>query len=477
MRHGAEAITEEQFPRTLKLGDFEVPVSYRFEPGHVMDGVTAKLPLALLNAVEDRYASWLIPGLFREKIAAYFKALPKAERGRVQPVPDSVTHFLELATPREKPLADAMLDFLRDYLNLRLPASVWDRIDLPLHLRLNFRVMDGEGNELSMGRDLAKLQEELGQIARMAFQDGAGAGKGLGAESDIEKTGLTTWTIGTLPEGIPVKRAGRSVTAYPACVDEGASVAVRLFETAREAEIAHRRGVVRLMSLELKQQLRIWERGPSNFHQSALQLKTAMATDKLLADFLVTMADRAFIGDDALPRDERAFREQIARAKQRIPVVADALGKTIAQVAEAYAALQINLHGAGGRANAVVPTLSQWRDRLVHVGFLNETPWAQLHHLPRYLRALGKRLEKYLTMPEREPRNGPVLASYWLRYEAEVLRCGPSVSVAVLQFRWLIEELQVSLFAQELKTPFPVSAKRLDKAWAETVASAPRRQD
>ena len=477
MRHGAEAITEEQFPRTLKLGDFEVPVSYRFEPGHVMDGVTAKLPLALLNAVEDRYASWLIPGLFREKIAAYFKALPKAERGRVQPVPDSVTHFLELATPREKPLADAMLDFLRDYLNLRLPASVWDRIDLPLHLRLNFRVMDGEGNELSMGRDLAKLQEELGQIARMAFQDGAGAGKGLGAESDIEKTGLTTWTIGTLPEGIPVKRAGRSVTAYPACVDEGASVAVRLFETAREAEIAHRRGVVRLMSLELKQQLRNWERGPSNFHQSALQLKTAMATDKLLADFLVTMADRAFIGDDALPRDERAFREQIARAKQRIPVVADALGKTIAQVAEAYAALQINLHGAGGRANAVVPTLSQWRDRLVHVGFLNETPWAQLHHLPRYLRALGKRLEKYLTMPEREPRNGPVLASYWLRYEAEVLRCGPSVSVAVLQFRWLIEELQVSLFAQELKTPFPVSAKRLDKAWAETVASAPRRQD
>ncbi|MBC7710836.1 MAG: ATP-dependent RNA helicase HrpA, partial [Rhizobacter sp.] len=229
MRHGAEAITEEQFPKTLKLGDFEVPVSYRFEPGHVMDGVTAKLPLALLNAVEDRYASWLIPGLFREKISAYFKALPKAERGRVQPVPDSVTHFLELATPREKPLADAMLDFLRDYLNLRLPASVWDRIDLPLHLRLNFRVMDGEGNELSMGRDLAKLQEELGQIARMAFQDGAAS---RGAESDIEKTGLTTWSIGTLPEGIPVKRAGRAVTAYPACVDEGASVAVRLFETA-----------------------------------------------------------------------------------------------------------------------------------------------------------------------------------------------------------------------------------------------------
>ena len=481
MRHGAEAITEEQFPKTLRLGDFEVPVTYRFEPGHVMDGVTAKLPLALLNAVEDRYASWLIPGLFREKIAAYFKALPKAERGRVQPVPDSVTHFLERATPREQPLADAMLDFLRDHLNLRLPASVWDRIDLPPHLRLNFRVMDGEGNELSMGRDLAKLQEELGQIARMAFQDGAASGRGAGAAADIEKTGLTAWSIGTLPEGIPVKRAGRAVTAYPACVDEGTSVAVRLFETARQAELAHRHGVVRLIALELKQQLRNFEKGPSGFNLSALLLKTVIPTDKLLADFLATLADRAFIGDDPLPRDERAFRDQIARAKQRIPVVAEALGRTITQVAEAYAALQTSLYAAGPRAKAVVPVLAQWRDRLVHPGFLAATPWAQLPQVPRYLRALGKRLEKYLTQPDREPRHGPVLAAHWARWLAEMERMGAEPSEALLRFRWLIEELQVSLFAQELKTPFPVSTKRLDKAWSDlhsqSVASTPRRQD
>jgi ATP-dependent helicase HrpA len=470
MRHGADAITEEQFPKTLKLGDFEVPVSYRFEPGHPMDGVTARLPLALLNAVEDRFASWLIPGLWREKIAAYFKALPKAERGRVQPIPDSVTAFLELATPREKPLVDAMLDFLRDYLSLRLPASVWDRVDLPAHLQLNFRVMDGEGNELAMGRDLAKLQEDLGQVARMAFQEGAAAS----GAADIEKTDITSWSIGTLPEGIPVKRAGRTVTAYPACVDEGASVAVRLFETAREAELAHRHGVVRLVSLELKQQLRNWEKGPVGFTQSALLLKTAVPTDKLLADFAGTLADRAFIGEDPLPRDEKAFREQIARAKQRIPVVAEALGKTLAQVAEAYAALQTSLHANGPRARAIIPTLSQWRDRLVHPGFLGATPWGQLPHLPRYLRALGKRLEKYLSMPEREPRHGPVLAAYWARWDAEMARSGPGASDGLQQFRWLIEELQVSLFAQELKTPFPVSIKRLDKTWTDNVASAPR---
>lgn len=473
MRHGAEAITEEQFPKTLKLGDFEVPVSYRFEPGHMMDGVTVRLPLPLLNAVEDRFASWLIPGLWREKIAAYLKALPKAERGRVQPVPDTVTAFLELATPREKPLPEALLDFLRDYLSLKLPASVWDRIELPGHLSVNFRVMDGEGNELAMGRDLGQLQQDLGQAARMAFQ-GSAATDTSGAAVDIEKTGLTGWTIGTLPEGIPVKRAGRNVTAYPACVDEGASVAVRLFETAQEAERAHRRGVVRLISLELKQQLRNWEKGPGGFNQSALQLKTAIATDKLLADFLATLADRAIIGDDVLPRDEKHYREQIARAKQRIPVVAEALGRTLTQVADAYAALQGSLFGPAVRNKAIVPVLAAWRDRLVHPGFLAATPWAQLPHLPRYLRALGKRLEKYQTMPERETRHAPVLADYWSDWRAEVDRVGAAAGDALLDFRWQIEELNVSLFAQELKTPYPVSAKRLDKAWAEIVASAPR---
>jgi ATP-dependent helicase HrpA len=462
MRHGADAVTEEQFPKTLKLGDFEVPVNYRFEPNHVMDGVTVRLPLALLNAVEDRYASWLIPGLWREKIAVLLKALPKAERGRVQPVPDTVTAFLELATPREKPLNDALLEFLRAYLNLNVPASVWDRAEIPAHLQLNFRVMDGEGNELGMGRDLVKLQADLGQAARMAFQGSQGT-----VANDIEKAGLTAWTIGTLPEGIPVKRAGRNVTAYPACVDEGTTVAVKMFETAAEADVAHRKGVIRLISFELKHQLRNWEKGPSGFNQTALQLKTIIPTDKLLADFLATMCDRAFIGDDALPRDEKALREQMGRAKQRIGVVAEALGRALAQVASEYAALQATLNAAGPRARSVVPVLTQWRDRLVYAGFLGLTPWAQLTHVPRYLCALAKRLQKFTEMPEREPRHAPVLQSFWTQWTTEIERVGAAASDDLRSFRWLIEELNVSLFAQELKTPIPVSVKRLEKRWSE----------
>jgi ATP-dependent helicase HrpA len=460
MRHGAESVTEAQFPKVLKLGDFEVPLSYRFEPGHVMDGVTARLPLPLLNAVDDRYASWLVPGLWREKIAVLLKALPKAERGRVQPIPDTVTAFLELASPRERPLTEALLEFLRDFLGIKLPSNTFDRVEMPLHLQLNFRVMDGDGSEVAMGRDLLLLQKQLGQAARMAFQGAAG-----GAASDIEKTGLMGWTIGTLPGSIAVKRGGRNLSAYPACVDETTSVSVKLFESEEEADAAHRKGVIRLMSFELKQQLRQWEKGPSGFNQVALQLRTAPSSEKLLADFLDALTDRAFIGEDALPRDEKAFRELVQRAKQRIPVVADSLGRTLGLVAAAYASLQQALNVNGMRGKPVIATVSQWRDRLVGPHWLASTPWDQLTHLPRYIKALERRLHKFAEMPDREVRHGPTLVAYWQRWNELMSRAQPTAEQR--NFRWLIEELNVSLFAQELKTPFPVSAKRLDKIWNE----------
>jgi ATP-dependent helicase HrpA len=375
-------------------------------------------------------------------------------------VPDTVTAFLELATPREKPLDVALLDFLRDYLSIKLPSTTFERVEFPPHLSLNFRLIDADGNEAAMGRDLSALQRELGQAARMAFQGESGD-----TSAEIEKTGLTAWTIGTLPESINVKRAGRTLPAYPACVDEVASVSVRLFETAEEADAAHRKGVVRLMTFELKQQFRNWEKGPSGFNQIALQLKTATPSDKLLADFQIALADRACIGEDALPRDEKAFREQINRAKQRIPVVADALSRMLAQVAPAYASLQHALHAGAGRAKAVLPVLNQSRDRLLAPGWLVNTPWSHLPHLPRYLKALERRLHKFTEMPDREARHAPVLKQFWDRWGELMLRA--QVKPEQRDFRWLIEELNVSLFAQELKTPFPVSIKRLEKIWLE----------
>jgi ATP-dependent helicase HrpA len=319
---------------------------------------------------------------------------------------------------------------------------------------LNVRVMDAEGNELAMGRDVVALQAQLGQAAQAAFS---------GNDDSLTQTGLTSWTLGTLPETITLKHGKQTVVGYPALVDEGKTVGVKVLDTPEAAAASHRKGLIRLMRIELAQQVRNWEKGPSGFVPIALQFKTAIPSDKLLEDFVAALVDRAFLGEDEPPRDERAYKAAVARAKTRLPAVAEGLARTLAAIASEYSALNAAL-AAPGSAKALVPVLKAWRDDLIFVGFLNATPWTQLGELPRYVKAVARRLAKFQDYPLREQRNAPVIAGYKARLQQNF---DVNASPKRTEFRWLVEELHVSLFAQELKTPFPVSAKRLDKAWSE----------
>ncbi len=457
-RDGASAPTEAQFPKSMQCGETSLPLTYRFELGHVMDGVTVKVPLKLLNTLDERVSSWLVPGLRREKIAAMLKLLPKAARGRVQPIPDAVTAFLECCPPCEQGLYEALREFLRDYFQLKVEAQEWDVRDLSAHLMLNIRVIDDDGNELAMGRDLGALKRQLGQAAQAAFS---------GEDATFSRTGIKTWDLGTLPIAMDLKQGKQTLRGFPGLVDEGASVGIKLFDTEHAALAAHRDGLVRLIAIELSQQLRQWEKGPSGFTPIALQLKVAVPTDQLLSDFIATLCDRAFIADDPLPRDEKAYKTQLGRAKSRMQAVGEGLTRLLTTIATEYAALNQLLLAAPANARALVPVLKQWRDDLVYSGFLHATPWAQLQELPRYLRAAGRRLGKLSDYPLREQRHGPVVAGYKQRWREAVERARKQGTDAARydEFRWLVEELHVSLFAQELKTPFPVSAKRLDKVW------------
>jgi ATP-dependent helicase HrpA len=453
-RAGASAPTEEQFPKQLVVGDAKLAMGYRFEPGHVMDGVTVRVPLALLNTITPAVSTWLVPGLIREKIAALFKQLPKAERGRLQPIPDAVTNFLECVPSGEQALNEAAAAFLKEFYKLDVTAAMMDDKQCADHLRLNVRVMDAEGNELAMGRDVMALQAQLGQAAQAAFS---------GNDDSLTQTGLTSWTLGTLPENITLKHGKQTVVGYPALVDEGKTVGVKVLDTPEAAAISHRKGLIRLMRIELAQQVRNWEKGPSGFVPIALQFKTAIASDKLLEDFVAALVDRAFLGEDEPPRDERAYKAAVARAKTRLPAVAEGLARTLAAIASEYSALNAAL-AAPGSAKALVPMLKAWRDDLIFSGFLNATPWSQLGELPRYVKAVARRLAKFQDYPLREQRNAPIIAGYKTRLQQNF---DVNASPKHTEFRWLVEELHVSLFAQELKTPFPVSAKRLDKAWSE----------
>ncbi len=461
MLHAAAAVTEEQYPQsiTMAMAGTVLPLKYRFAPGHPLDGLTLTVPLALLNQLDDDRLSWLVPGMLREKLSLVMKALPKSLRNRLMPIPDHVTAFLDAVAARDVHVNDALRDYVRRTLREPLERAVLDAIDLPVHLRVNVAVVDAAGKELASGRDVAALRRELGDAAQMTFAAG---------EPAFERSGITHWDFGALPPSLTLARDGARVTGYPALVDEGAGVSLTLLDTEAAAGVSTRRGVVRLIGFALKDALRGYAKGTPAFTAAALLLRGTIAPDVLLADALAAIADRAFIGDDALPRDEAAFVEQVKRARTRLPAVAEHAFRLLGEIAAAHQTLGQRLATPGATHARLQVDVRAQRDALVHPGFLAATPWAHATQIPRYLAALARRIAKFAERAERDAQHAEHVAQWWRRHQQrlDADRKSGRDDPALEEFRWLLEELRVSLFAQELKTPYPVSFKRVEKAWA-----------
>jgi ATP-dependent helicase HrpA len=460
MLHTAAGITEAQFPERIEAGGTSLKLGYRFEPGHPLDGVTATVPLHLLNQLDPVQFEWLVPGLVREKVAALFKAMPKAYRRHLVPPTQHVTAFLEETETMAGPsLTAAVARYAHRAAAEPVPADVWDDIELPAHLRMNFRVVDEAGRELAMGRDLPALKTQLGQAAQLTFAK---------AEPGIEKSGIKAWDFGDLPATIAFTRGGRKLTGYPALADDGESVSIKLFDTAGAAQASLRGGVLRLMRIALKEQVRQFEKSLPGFTQSALSLRTLAPADELKDDLVNAILDRAFIADDELPRDAKGFEDLKQRARTRLPAVREAGTRLFAAIGEEWLRTQQRIAAAKAMPQPVADIRNQV-GRLVFKGFMSATPWERLHDLPRYLKAAQMRLEKYPRYSERDATHSAEIAVMWKRYEERAIklkRAGES-DARLEEFRWRMEEWRVSLFAQELKTPYPVSFKRLDKFWSE----------
>ncbi len=467
MRHGAGTVTEEQFPESMTVSDHEFALTYRFEPGHALDGVTLTVPLPLLNTLDAAQFDNLVPGLIREKVTWYLKALPKQIRRHLVPVPEFVTRFLEnQATDKNRVLVDALAEFVQSKSGVPVAAAAWEKESPPPHLLMNYQVVDDAGRELAMSRDLAQLKAQLGQAAQLTFaQSGADAG------SNIERDQVMRWDFGDLPEAISFVRAGKKLTGYPALVDEKESVAIRLFDTRDAAAANMRAGVRRLLRFELREQMKQLEKNLPGLSQAALQLRTLINPDALKEDMLNAISDRAFIGDDALPRNEQEFMLQKQRARTRLPAVTEAVARMTQKIAHECQPLIAHLSSASAATGRLSRELSQQLSNLIYPGFFSATPWERLQHLPRYLQGMSMRLHKYPGNPERDGRHGPAVAGLWNQYEQRLekhRKTGIS-DPNLAEFRWQIEELRISLFAQELKTPYPVSVKRLQKSWEKVL--------
>ncbi|HEZ3221976.1 TPA: DUF3418 domain-containing protein [Neisseria meningitidis] len=461
MQHAAAHITEEQFPKFWQTADGKFKLSYRFEPHHPLDGVTLTLPLTVLNRLHAPSLEWLVPGMLREKIQLLIKALPKQIRRICVPVPDFITQFLSQNPDRNAPilpqLAQAIAKTAGDIRILeQINQDEWAAFRLPEHCYFNLRIIDDGGQELAGGRKLHELQQQLGQAAAVTFRDNT---------QEFERDNVTTWDIGTLPESIKFARGKQQLTGYLGLQKEkDGRIALRLCDTTEAAEQAHRQGVIELMKLQLKEQVKDLNKGIQGFTQAAMLLKHINA-DTLCDDLTQAVCDRAFIGEDELPRNEKAFKEQIKRARSRLPAVKEALSRYLQETAAAYA----ELNGKLGK-HPLTHLLKLRLQTLLAAGFATRTPWAQWPRLPIYLKAMTLRLEKYSSNPARDAaREADIqeLEQMWQEKTDSLIKQGLPISDGLAAFKWMIEELRVSLFAQELKTPYPVSVKRLLKMWED----------
>ncbi len=449
-------LSQGLYPEKLAIDGVDCAIKYRFEPGHPLDGATLSLPLYLLNRVTEAQLDWAIPGLLRDRVNALFKALPKDIRNSFIPLAQTVTAFLGEAQSGSQTLAQTVSGWVEKRAGKKVDAR---EADMDTHLKLNVRVLDDGGQELAMGRDLVALRKQLGETASLAY---GGASE---QDNEHERENIKAWDFGDLPPSVKFSRGGQKLTGYPALVDMGDSVAMKLMDSSALAEAESRKGVVRLMRMALSAQFKQLEKDLGKHTALALKFRGMYVPDVFFAELLDTIVERATLGDDELPRTQNEFDRQKERAKPRIAAVTQALLKSVEECIELYPQVQAKL------AQKAFPHAQ--RDEQAHVatlvyaGFIRATPWERWQHLPRYLRAVLKRFDKLPAAGERDPRFMAVIHGIEKRYQERLAkhRKAGVIDPALAEFRWHIEELRVSLFAQELKTPYPVSAKRLEKFW------------
>ncbi|KQR55761.1 ATP-dependent RNA helicase HrpA [Acidovorax sp. Leaf160] len=513
MRHEAAGITSNAFPKTVRLGGVDCAAAYLHEPGDARDGITVTVPLFVLNQVQDERCEWLVPGMLQAKIQALLKSLPQRPRSRFVPLPESAARLAELLGTPERfghgSLTDVLLKQVQTETSLDVKRADFKLDMLSPHLFMNFRVVDEHGRQLGQGRNLGALKAEWGAKARGAFQALAGlklaavaagsdaASNGAGAQeppgSDAMKgvakegTGssarvahapaapqapaapagqrYTAWTFGELPELMEIRKAGQTLIGFPALIDGGDAVSIEVFDEPEVAAAKHRAGLRRLFALQIKDALKYLEKNLPDLQKMAVAYMPLGTQEELRTQILDIALERAFL-QEPLPTNEADFKRRVEEGRGRLTLIANEVARLAGAILVEFAAAARKIKDTKNAPDATQDAQQQLQ-RLMPRQFLAAAPWAQLAHFPRYLKAITQRLDKYRADPARDAARLAELRPQEQRYWRLVAERKGHVDARMVEMRWLLEELRVSFFAQELRTPQPVSVKRLDKLWAQ----------
>jgi ATP-dependent helicase HrpA len=468
IRESAEAVTKDAYPDSWRQGPLKFRVTYQFEPGADADGVTVHVPLQVLNQVKDEGFDWQIPGLREELVTELIRSLPKPIRRNYVPAPNFAKRFLDTAVPLQEPLTTTMARELKRMVGVPFEADDFDWTRIPDHLRITFRIVDERRRKLAEDKDLEALRLRLRPKARQALSQAAAATAEREGGESLERKGLTDWTIGTLTRVFETRRAGQPVKAYPALVDDGDTVSVRLFDTEAEQAEAMWKGTRRLIVRNIPvSPAKFASEKLTNPQKLALSANPHGSIQALFEDCATAAADK-LIGDFGGPAwDEESYRKLYDKVRAEI---VDTTVRTVGQVQQVLAAWQAcERRLKAVRSPALLANLADVRAQLgalVKPGFVTATGLRRLPDLMRYLVAADRRLQQMPTNVQRDTTRMEKVHEMRDEYAwlLEQLPQGRPVPQQVLDIRWMIEELRVSYFAHALGTAYPISDKRIVKA-------------
>jgi ATP-dependent helicase HrpA len=509
MRHEAAGITTQAFPKTVRLGGVDCRATYLHEPGDARDGITVEVPLFALNQVNEERCEWLVPGMLQPKIHALIKSLHQRPRSRLVPLPDSAARlYAVLSEPAAfgaSSLVDALLKLCRDATGVDIQRGDFKLDMLPPHLFMNFKVVDEHGRQMGTGRNLAALKAELGAQARGAFASLAALSSVAGqVPKFVEKTALevsnsplaqlnnaqaatenvagntlqadqryTAWTFGELPELMEIQRkAGKGASAqvqtligFPALIDHGDAVSIEVFDEPDVAATKHRAGLRRLCALQIKDALKYLEKNIPDLQKMSVAYMSLGTSDELKSQIIDVALDKAFLLDP-LPTNADDFNRRITEGRGRLTLITNEVARLCGTILLEYATAVRKIKDTKNAPDATADATQQLQ-RLMPKRFLATSNFTQLQHFPRYLKAITLRLEKYRADPARDALRLAELKPQEQRFIRLLADRKGVLDTRLSELRWLLEELRVSFFAQELRTPQPVSVKRLDKVWAQ----------
>ena len=456
IQDGAKDVCEEAYPTHLDIHGNRLALDYSFTPGEDADGITLTLPSSLINQLPEQRFDWLVPGLLQEKITASIKGLKKSLRRNFIPAPDFAAACVDALDFGEGPLYACIGTQLHRMTGVEVRASDWQTANLPTHLRMNFRVLDHDGQVIAEGRDLHALRPRLSDHISKTFKHVH--------DWEIRREGITDWDFDQLPQTLEKRHNGSTVRGYPALLDKDLSVAIGVVDTPEESARLHRRGLHRLFMLVSAKDIKYLRKNLPGVQRMGLHVAPLMGPDSLRDDIIEASVDRVFLQADPDIRDRESFAIRLQHGQSELIPTANSICTLVGEILSRSHATRSRLTGNLPPAClAGIAEIKDQLDHLVYKGFIRRTPSDWLPHLPRYLDAINLRLDKLEHAPSKDRQRADSILALWEAWKTH--RDDLAEDPETLRYRWMLEEFRVSLFAQPLKTVIPVSEKRLRREW------------